>query len=142
MQEWVREELRFLGMTDAQIHEMEQRSEGINAHLKRGEVLWFKDTRTQEIVFHWAHYDDCHEVWVPFDKRFPAREYISEWDLRQQYRLTPKQRQQLGPSAMSAQRANDRGKLVPTEWWTRAAVEAVLPPKPNTQEPNTQGELF
>ena len=50
MQDFVREELRCLGMTDAEIREMEERSEKVNSHLKsgRGSALWFTDTRRQE----------------------------------------------------------------------------------------------
>jgi hypothetical protein len=137
MQEFVRQELLYLGLTEQQIREMEQASARVTDHMKRGGVTWSKDAGTNEIVFHWAHYDDCHEVWVPFSKRFPARDYVSEWELKTQYRLTPKQRQQLGQYHMTAERANARGTMVPTFWWRRETVEAVITPKPHVQ-----GNLF
>jgi hypothetical protein len=55
MQELVRQELRDLGLTESQIIEMEQDSARVTDHMKRGGVAWSKDTRTNEIVFHWAH---------------------------------------------------------------------------------------
>jgi hypothetical protein len=137
MQEFVRQELRDLGCTASQIREIEQESEQVTDYLKAGGVAWSKDARTHEIVFHWIHYNPCHEVWVLFSKRFPASSYVSEWELKTQYRLTPKQRQQLSPYAITAEWANDRGHMVRTHWWTKAAVEAVLPPKPAKQ-----GKLF
>jgi hypothetical protein len=143
MQDWVRQELRDLGITDATIDAWIRESDTVTDLMKRGAAQWRKDAGRGELVIEWASYDCCHEIWCRFERRYPARAYVSAWQLTHEYHLTPKQRQLLGPWVLSASAINARDDEVETHWWTREQVEAARQPTPHRPgKALAQGELF
>jgi hypothetical protein len=84
------------------------------------------DSRTGEIVLRWKYYCSEIEEDVWFSRRFPARDYVTDTQLRRDYRLSPAQRNALGSSDEMWSGHDAWGYSRAVYWWKRARVEAML----------------
>jgi hypothetical protein len=109
-----------------------------------GDVVWSvpdlgvtadRDRKTGEIILRWSHADDG--LVAHFERRFHPRDYVSDWQLSRDYRLTPAQLRALGPYAECAGYVDRWGQAKWRCWWRRARVEAVI-----SAAPGYQPELF
>jgi hypothetical protein len=102
-----------------------------------GTIHTERDPKTGEMILRWSYYDPVSDQDVPFEKRFHPNDYVTDAQLSTEYRLMQAQRNALGGYDIRTSRTERWGYKVPTLWWRRELVEAVV-----TSQPGYQPALF